>query len=54
MSQPITHPIMDAIAANTHINEEQYAKLYQQSVDDPTAFWQEHAQILDWITPFTA
>ncbi|MBT0717535.1 acetate--CoA ligase [Rosenbergiella epipactidis] len=53
MSQPITHPIMDAIAANTHINEEQYAKLYQQSVDDPTAFWQEHAQILDWITPFT-
>lgn len=53
MSQPITHPIMDAIAANTHINEEQYAKLYQQSVDDPTAFWQEHAQIIDWITPFT-
>ncbi|WP_241640494.1 acetate--CoA ligase [Rosenbergiella epipactidis] len=53
MSQPITHPIMDAIAANTRINEEQYAKLYQQSVDDPTAFWQEHAQILDWITPFT-
>jgi len=53
MSQPITHPIMDAIAANTLINEEQYAKLYQQSVDDPTAFWQEHAQIIDWITPFT-
>ncbi|WP_241617824.1 acetate--CoA ligase [Rosenbergiella epipactidis] len=53
MSQPITHPIMDAIAANTRINEEQYAKLYQLSVDDPTAFWQEHAQILDWITPFT-
>lgn len=53
MSQPITHPIMDAIAANTHINEEHYVKLYQQSVDDPTAFWQEHAQILDWITPFT-
>lgn len=53
MSQPITHPIMDAIAANTLINEEQYAKLYQQSVDDPTAFWQEHAQIIDWMTPFT-
>ncbi|WP_241645984.1 acetate--CoA ligase [Rosenbergiella metrosideri] len=53
MSQPITHSIMDAIAANTLINEDQYAKLYQQSVDDPTAFWQEHAQIIDWITPFT-
>ena len=53
MSQPITHPIMDAIAANTLLNEEQYAKLYQQSVDNPTAFWQEHAQIIDWITPFT-
>ena len=53
MSQPIIHPIMDAIAANTLINEEQYAALYQQSVEDPTTFWQEHAQIIDWIKPFT-
>ena len=53
MSQPITHPIMDAIAANTLINEQQYSTLYQQSVDDPNAFWQEHAQIIDWMTPFT-
>ncbi|WKX26161.1 acetate--CoA ligase [Tatumella ptyseos] len=53
MSQPITHPIMDAIAANTLINEAQYADLYQQSVDDPSAFWQEQAQIIDWMTPFT-
>ncbi|WP_241576189.1 acetate--CoA ligase [Rosenbergiella collisarenosi] len=53
MSQPITHPIMDAIAATTLINEEQYATLYQQSVTDPTTFWGEQAKIVDWTTPFT-
>ena len=53
MSQPIIHPIMDAIAATTLINEEQYTTLYQQSVTDPTTFWGEQAQIVDWMTPFT-
>ncbi|QGX90501.1 acetate--CoA ligase [Tatumella sp. TA1] len=53
MSQPITHPIMDAIAATTLINGEQYATLYQQSVTDPTTFWGEQAKIVDWTTPFT-
>ena len=43
----------DAFIANAHINAESYARMYEQSVTDPAAFWAEHAQRIDWIKPFT-
>lgn len=52
MSQIHKHPVPAAVAANALINAEQYTVLYQQSVDDPEAFWGKQGKILDWITPY--
>ncbi len=42
------------IANNAHVNAEQYADLYKQSVADGDSFWAAEAnKRLDWITPFT-
>lgn len=30
-----------------------YADFYQQSIDQPDAFWTEQARLIDWFTPFT-
>ena len=31
-----------------------YRALYQRSVDDPSSFWHEQAQRIDWQTPYSA
>lgn len=33
---------------NSHINANDYASMYQQSVDDPVAFWADKATTIDW------
>jgi len=53
MSQPHTYPIPADIAQRAFITEEIYRQLYQESVNDPTAFWDEHGKIIDWISPYT-
>lgn len=53
MSQIHKHPIFASIAENALITPETYQQYYQQSVDDPDAFWGEQGKILDWIKPFT-
>ena len=35
------------------INNEDYEKMYKQSVEQPEIFWQEQAEKLKWIEPFT-
>ena len=41
------------IAANAHINEETYRRMYRQSVEAPDVFWAEQARIfLDWSRPW--
>ena len=30
-----------------------YTDFYQQSIDQPDAFWTEQSQLIDWFTPFT-
>ncbi|WP_442996193.1 MULTISPECIES: AMP-binding protein, partial [unclassified Serratia (in: enterobacteria)] len=42
-----------AIAEHSLINPEQYQQYYQQSVQDPEAFWGEQGKILDWIKPYS-
>ncbi len=54
MSQLHKHAIPSAIADRALINPEQYQQYYQQSVQDPAAFWGEHGKILDWIKPYTS
>lgn len=53
MSQLHKHAIPSAIAERTLINPVQYQQYYQQSVQDPEAFWGKHGKIVDWIKPFT-
>lgn len=35
------------------VDEARYRDLYQQSVDDPEAFWGAEGRRLDWMTPYT-
>mgnify|MGYP003365467780 CR=1 FL=1 len=53
MSQSYKHPIPAAIAERTLITPEKYHQYYQQSVEDPEAFWGEQGKVIDWIKPFT-
>ncbi|MBK1654616.1 acetate--CoA ligase [Allochromatium vinosum] len=49
MSEEKVYPVPAAIAAKAHINAEQYAAMYQRSIDDPAGFWAEQAeQFVTW------
>ena len=50
MSESRTFPPPESVKANAHINsEEQYQKMWEESVNDPDKFWLEQAKVLDWI-----
>ncbi|RXV64004.1 acetate--CoA ligase [Roseovarius sp. A46] len=36
-----------------HIDAENYARMYAESIRDPEGFWGEHGKRLDWIKPYT-
>ena len=42
-----------ALAQSAHVDAAKYAEMYQQSINDPDAFWGEHGKRVDWIKPFT-
>ena len=49
------YPVPDDFAKNTHVDAELYQTMYQQSIDDPEAFWSEQAKkeltwFKDWDT----
>ncbi|MBP2304958.1 acetate--CoA ligase [Azospirillum melinis] len=46
-------PVKPEIAAAAHVNAEAYARMYEQSVKDPEAFWGEQGKRLDWIQPYS-
>ncbi|MEZ5537146.1 MAG: acetate--CoA ligase [Thiolinea sp.] len=49
MSEVHTYPVPAEFAAQANINAEQYAEMYQRSIDDPEGFWAEQAeQYLTW------
>ena len=37
----------------SYLNEEQYLEMYQESINNPEAFWSKHAKRIDWIKEFT-
>ncbi|RKG38871.1 acetate--CoA ligase [Acinetobacter rongchengensis] len=47
------YPVPEQFVKTARTNEQEYFERYQQSVDDPDAFWAEAAQKLEWIKPFT-
>lgn len=53
MSEVKTHPVPPEFEAQANVNAEQYAAMYQQSVDDPAGFWGQQAnEYLSWMKPF--
>ncbi|MAU41103.1 MAG: acetate--CoA ligase [Kordiimonas sp.] len=53
MTEQIIYPVQTDWKTDTKCNDEQYQAMYQQSVDDPEAFWGEHGKRLDWFKPYT-
>ncbi|UEM03767.1 acetate--CoA ligase [Skermanella rosea] len=50
---PSTFPPPEAVAKSAWVDAEGYARMYEQSVKDPEAFWGEHGKRLDWMRPYT-
>jgi acetyl-CoA synthetase len=50
MSEHKIYQIPAEIAANAHIKEADYGRMYQRSIDDPDGFWSEQAELfLSWM-----
>jgi acetyl-CoA synthetase len=48
MSAKKLYPVPEALKQNTNLTPEQYHEMYEQSVNDPDAFWSEQMTQLDW------
>jgi acetyl-CoA synthetase len=46
-------PVPAATAAAALVDDAAYQAMYRRSVEDPSGFWGEQAQRLDWAKPFT-
>jgi acetyl-CoA synthetase len=54
MSELKVFPVPPAIAAQAHLNQQQYSSLYRRSLDDPDTFWAEQAEeFISWFKPWT-
>ena len=48
-----TFPTADAVRRAAQLSQEDYQRLYRQSIEQPDTFWAEQANgFLDWITPW--
>ncbi len=52
MSEKV-YPVRPEVAAQAHIDSAKYEAMYEQSVNDPDAFWGEHGKRIDWFKPYT-
>jgi len=41
------------IINNSHINADQYEKMYQESINQPDHFWSENGKRIDWVKPYS-
>ena len=49
MSQDL-YPVPPAMRDRAHVRSmEQFQAMYRRSIDDPTGFWAEQAERLDWF-----
>ena len=53
MSDNSFFPVKPEIASTAYVDEAAYARLYEQSISDPEAFWGEQGKRIDWIKPYT-
>ncbi len=47
------YPVNPDLASSSWADTSRYEEMYQQSIDDPDAFWAEQGKRLDWIRPYT-
>ncbi|MBO0496017.1 acetate--CoA ligase [Pseudomonas sp. Marseille-Q1929] len=48
-----TFPTADAVRRAAQLSQEDYRRLYRQSIEQPDTFWAEQAKVfLDWVTPW--
>ncbi len=48
-----THKVKAAWKKHALIDNDDYLKMYKQSVSDPDKFWAKHGKRIDWFKPFT-
>ncbi len=53
MSTHPLHPVPAEIAQQAWADQDKYQTMYQASIEDPEAFWQEHGKRIDWIKPYS-
>ncbi|QIR14319.1 acetate--CoA ligase [Shewanella aestuarii] len=53
MSSQSLYKVPSDIANNALVNNDQYKKMYQESIVNPEGFWREHGKRIDWIKPYT-
>ncbi|MDU0113883.1 acetate--CoA ligase [Psychrosphaera aquimarina] len=46
-------PVPESYKEISLLNNAEYTAMYKQSIENPDEFWQEQAQRIDWIKPFT-
>ncbi len=47
------HKVKAAWKKNALIDNDQYEKMYKQSIANPEKFWAKHGKRIDWFKPFT-
>ncbi len=50
---PSSFPPPESVAKSAWVDAAGYARMYEQSIKDPEAFWGEQGKRLDWIRPYT-
>ncbi|ALJ34304.1 acetate--CoA ligase [Azospirillum brasilense] len=53
MSDNSFFPVKPEIAKTAYVDEAAYTRLYEQSINDPEAFWGEQGKRIDWIKPYS-
>ncbi|WP_417454960.1 acetate--CoA ligase [Kiloniella sp.] len=53
MSDATVFPVPEDLAQKAWVDEPRYLEMYQQSIEDPEAFWAEHGKRIHWFKPFT-
>jgi acetyl-CoA synthetase len=43
------YPVPESFKARAHLDQAEYSRVYQESVDNNEAFWAETARRLDWF-----
>ena len=46
-------PVQTRFKDTAYINQQDYARMYRESIETPDSFWAAQAQCIDWIEPFT-